>query len=415
MVIRMTTLVCIISAQHVPNLLTVKAIRPDHLFLIITEKMKDNVPRFLNALAAGGLDYSQKFTPIEIQKEHSFDEIISSLKAEYAKDPDRQWVLNITGGTKPMSIGAYMFARENGLRALYVVESDQSCAIDLSGGVSLSLDRLHVTTPEFLAGYGYEIRNPRKLEQMNRQARDLQDLGALLTAHYDDPDIFHFLARLQMMKGPIDDKESKWEKEGITLSQADHIFLKNAEVRRKIAQKFGLAENGSVITGHLDRKAVEFLTGKWLEFFVYGLLKPLEPAYVRCLQSGLSIGLPDAGKNNELDISFMTERSLCMVECKTGSQGHDPDGDQVIYKTEAIKEALGALRVRAFIATTSTNVIDKAGKIKQALANRSQMYGCPIIDGKTLKELAGMYLTGDPALNDKVIDQFNLKESITPA
>jgi hypothetical protein len=43
------------------------------------------------------------------------------------------------------------------------------------------------------------------------------------------------------------------------------------------------------------------------------------------------------------------------------------------------------------------------------------MYGCPIIDGKTLKELAGMYLAGDPVLNDKVIDQFNLKESITPA
>ncbi|MDD1702850.1 MAG: DUF1887 family protein, partial [Methanoregula sp.] len=159
--------------------------------------------------------------------------------------------------------------------------------------------------------------------------------------------------------------------------------------------------------------AAEFLTGRWLEYFVFGLLFPLQPASIRGLQNGLSIGLIDGGGENELDISFMTERSLCMVECKTGSQRHDPKGDAVLYKMEAVKAGLRALRVRAFLATTSPNIIDHAtGRIREALIIRSKTYDFTIINGDTLKELAGMYLSGDPSLNDRVIGLFKLNAPV---
>lgn len=412
----MTTLVCLVSDQHIPNLLTVKAIRPDYLVLVITDRMKKKLPLFLDALAAGGLDYYRKYSVTEIKKENSFDEIRMSLTAAHASDPDREWILNITGGTKPMSIGAYMFAREHGFRALYIVENDQQNAIDLTGGKALSLAGQHVTTAEFLAGYGYKILNPRALERQNQQARDLMGLSALLTAHHDDRDLSNCLGRLQGMKGNANgnawekEKYNQYDKKGLVLSRDDPVFLRNSVIRKEIAQKFGLSEERENLIGHLDKKAAEFLTGKWLEYFVFGLLSPLEPEYVRCLQSGLSFGHSGDGENNELDVSFMTERKLCMIECKTGSQGYDPKGDQVIYKTEAIKDGIRALRATAFIATTSTNIFDDTGKVRQALANRSDAYECKIFDGKTLKELARMYLKKDPSLNERVIEQFNLKK-----
>ena len=411
--IPVTTLVCLVSAQHVPNLLTAKTIRPDRLVLVVTGGMMKNTPWFLKALAAGGLDYSKSHSIVEIQKENSVDEITRSLNAAYTQRDDDEWIINITGGTKPMSIGAYTFAQENGLRALYIVERDQHNAIDLSGGDSISLEGQHVTAAEFLAGYGYEIRNANDLKRLNQRAFKGQDLGALLTEYHRDSDIRDCLGAIQVMKDEKEKKNKKaWLREGLIITPDYPVSIRNDEVRGRIARAFGLVESGTLLTGHFERPAVEFLTGRWLEYFIYGLLLPLVPASVRCLQIGLTTGKPGPGESNEFDVSFMTERSLCMVECKTGSQKHDAKGDAVLYKMEAIKAGLGALRVKMFLATTSPNVIDpRTGDTREALTNRSRSYGCTIIHGKTLKDLAIMYRAKDPALNDVVIDVFQLKNT----
>lgn len=410
----MTTLVCLISDQHVPNLLTVKALRPDRLVLVVTDRMKKNAPWFLSALAKGGWDYSGKYEIAKIEKENSVEETREVLATLYSRRTEDTWILNITGGTKPMSIGAYQFARENGLKALYIVERDQQNAIDLLGGDPVILGGLHVTAAEFLAGYGYGIRNPDALDRLNRQACELQKLGAIITAHHDDQDLHECLGKLQELKVNAEKTgRKKWLREGLFLTEDDPVVLKNDELREHIAGAFGLSGKGAILTGHLERPAAEFLTGRWLEYFVFGLLFPLQPASIRGLQNGLSIGLIDGGGENELDISFMTERSLCMVECKTGSQRHDPKGDAVLYKMEAVKAGLRALRVRAFLATTSPNIIDHAtGRIREALIIRSKTYDFTIINGDTLKELAGMYLSGDPSLNDRVIGLFKLNAPV---
>jgi len=47
--------------------------------------------------------------------------------------------VNLTGGTKPMCIGAYEFAKEKHLRTLYVQEGNQREAKDLLGDSSVDL------------------------------------------------------------------------------------------------------------------------------------------------------------------------------------------------------------------------------------------------------------------------------------
>jgi hypothetical protein len=99
-----------------------------------------------------------------------------------------------------------------------------------------------------------------------------------------------------------------------------------------------------------------------------------------------------------------------MVECKTGSQRHDVKGNDVLYKMEAIKAGLGALRVRAFLATTSPNIIDPdTGTTREALVNRSRLYDFTIINGETLKEWAALFREKDPSLPGRVAETFRLK------
>lgn len=350
----MKTLVCLISAQHIPNLLTVKAVKPDNLILLVTKGMKRNASWFLNALSAGGMDFTKKHDVIEIEKENSVDAVTSSLQHAYRTQPGDEWIINVTGGTKPMSIGAYGFAKEKGLKALYIVERDQDKAIDLSGGTPVALNHHYISTAEFLAGYGLDIRNAKDLDKQNTLAWTWQGLAAMLTEHHKDADIQEFLGTLQNLKETKKLKSRRaWEKEGLFLTGEEQLWVRNDAIRARICQQFHVKESGTILTGHLERPAVEFLTGKWLEYFVYGLLVPFISYSLECLQVGLTAGQPGPGESNEFDVSFMAEQSLCIVECKTGAQKQDSKGDAVLYKMEAIKAGLGAIRVKAFLATTS--------------------------------------------------------------
>jgi hypothetical protein len=407
----MKNLVCLVTAQHVPNLLTVRAVNPDHLVLVETPGMRirNGATRFLNALSIGGTDYASRHEIVEVREENSVDATFRALQTSFSRNPNDEWIINVTGGTKPMSIGAYGFAKSKGLKALYIVEKDQHRAIDLSGGEPVVLNHL-VSTAEFLAGYGFDLLNPSDLARHDERARRWLGLAALLTENYEDASLRKCLGALQDLKDMKIKKSKKaWERGGLTLAGKDNIILNNENIRAGISRQFGLKENGAVITGHLDRPAVEFLTGKWLEVFVRGLLSPFEGTVIWDLHAGVTAGQSGPGKSNEFDVSFMRNQSLCIVECKTGEQKQDRKGDAMLYKIEAIKAGLGASRVDAFLATTSPNIIDPGtGDTREALKNRSSLYNCSIIRGAALREMAKLYLANDPELTGKVEEAFKL-------
>ncbi|MGZ3302304.1 MAG: hypothetical protein ACXWPK_15690 [Isosphaeraceae bacterium] len=55
----MRTLLCLLSDQHVPNLLSVHHFQPDRLVLVESQQMQERKvgDHFLQALALGGLNY----------------------------------------------------------------------------------------------------------------------------------------------------------------------------------------------------------------------------------------------------------------------------------------------------------------------------------------------------------------------
>ena len=345
-----------------------------------------------------------------MREENSIDAINNGLQNAFKKHPNDEWIINLTGGTKPMSIGAYEFSKNKGLKTLYIAEGNQHEAIDLLGGPSVPIDH-KLSTAEFLAGYGFDVLNSGSLAKSEEGARQLIDIASLLAKHNEDPDLRGFLGRLQDFKeAKIKLDKRDWEKNGFVLSEEDDVFLNDEVLRTKIASKFGLCAIGSKLTGRLDRHAAEFLTGKWLEVFIWSLLLSFVDKGIWDHHLGVSAGGKGAGENNDLDISFMRNQSLCIVECKTGGQEHDPEADGVLYKIEAVKSGPRALRVETYLATTSDNIKDNSnGGIKEKLLRRSKIYGCNIIPGWRIKDLAELYLSNDPRLSLEVAGAFGLK------
>ena len=77
-----------------------------------------------------------------------------------------------------------------------------------------------------------------------------------------------------------------------------------------------------------------------------------------------------------------------MIDCKSGSQAHDPGGD-VLYKIEAVIRQFRALRVQSWLATTSANVLDpQTGSAKANIATRANIYGCHLILHDQIVKLA---------------------------
>jgi len=408
----MKIMVCLISGQHVPNLLSIQSVRPDLLVLVVTSGMKGKDSQLLKALEVGGLDYSPKKVIIDLAKgdEQSSYIIYKKLNELYGKCPKDEWMVNLTGGTKPMSIGAYEFSKSRGLKTLYIAEGDQSQATDLLGGPFTPL-KYNVTTAEFLAGYGFDILNASSLARTEARAKSCTELAAHLALHNEDPDLRGLLGRLQCLKeGQIKLDAKEWKRNGLLISEEDDVFLKNDALRDRIASQFGLSTSGLKFIGELERHAVEFLTGKWLEVFIWSLLLPFVGRDIWDLHLGVLAGNSGPGENNDLDVSFMKNQSLCIVECKTGGQEHDPEANDVLYKIEAIKSGPKALRVDTYLATTSDNIKDpQTGGIREKLFGRSKIYGCSIIPGWRIKELADLCISNDPRLTFEVANAFGIK------
>jgi hypothetical protein len=411
----MKIMVCLISGQHVPNLLSIRSEIPvpDWLVLIVTPLMmaKDKHNQLLNALAAGGLDYRTRHEIKDLVKEDSIAETYNLLKKIHKEHLKDEMVVNLTGGTKPMCIGAYEFSKEKNLRTLYVPEGNQHEAIDLLRGSTVDLKH-RLSTAEFLEGYGFSVLNPAELKRSRERAENLVDLAALLTANSEDHGIREMLGKIQelMVKKKENDRRG-WNREGLVLSEDSNMYLDNEALRSKIAEKLGLETTCSLFLGSLEKHKVEFLAGKWLEVFVWGMLNPfMGDETIWDLNQGVRVGKIFPGEDNDLDVAFMMNQSLCIVECKTGGQEHDPAGKDVLYKIEAIKSGLRALRVKTYLAATSDNVIDpRTGGIKDALLRRADIYECKIIAGEILRELAELYFLKSPKLAERAAEEFEIR------
>ncbi|MDD4268942.1 MAG: DUF1887 family CARF protein [Pirellulales bacterium] len=388
----MRVLLCLLSAQHVPNLLSVHHYQPDRLVLIESHGMqkKRAAANLLAALKLGGLDYANQpggershVEPLE--NEDDLEAIRRALRQAYARYPGAEWLVNVTGATKPMSIATYDFF--NGLirrgvlsgQLLYTNMSQPERIIDLENHSAVTCTH-RLSIKQFLAGYGFESRKAdRKLAEAEARARSWWECSRAIAQRQGTEPV---LALSDEERGRARSRRGFDLKPG-------HVHPTCVPVLKPFADCFSLQIKNGELCGKIDKYAGDYLTGGWLEAFLWGVLdRQAGDLGIWDVRLGMDIGRVGDATGNDFDVSFMRANGLCMIECKSGSQAHDPQGD-VLYRIEAVIRQFRALRVQSWLATTSANLLDRqTGDVKTHIATRANIYGCHLILHDQIVKLA---------------------------
>ncbi|MCY2963925.1 MAG: DUF1887 family CARF protein [Planctomycetota bacterium] len=388
----MNILLCLISDQHVPNLLSVHALRPDRIVLLVSQRMSRRGTDFLEALRQGGLDYLASHDVVGLESEDSFPPVRKALQQAYALHPTAQWSVNLTGGTKPMSIAAHEFFKALGGNLLYTSLSQPNQLLNLSRDERIECTH-RLTITEFLAGYGYL---PRKASQDiaddESRARRWWQAARSMALHSQDLQVLNFdpgaTVPPESRNSERDKARKKARDKGLSLPSAVYRPA-HPDLAVDLAAAFELTPTASgEWIGKIDKYGVDFLLGRWLEVFLWGLLdRHGSTLNLDDVRLGFAASHGDAQTFNDFDISFMHRQGLCLLECKTGEQEHDTSFD-ILYKLEAILSGIRALRTRSWLAVTTRRIYGPDGQLKPHIADRTALYNCTIIGPDAIAELA---------------------------
>jgi len=324
-----------VSAQPIPNVLPVLDDVRKYLagsvsvLLCVSAKMEKQAGWIKDFLSDKGVEVDRWSTRVPENDWRElrgyFDEVARSVVDNARAE---EIIVNLTGGTKLMSFAIYsaFFARRDKAKVDFIYvdtpsKSSPKCLSVISGDShKFSKDLLRVE--DFLELYGKKVTNREEnlrpkidgedrafLDDMQNLAQKIPNLNRLLT-------------------GWSQNEEWRLPRECLD------VFRTHRRIRR----------NATGFFRPLDEQ--KFLTGGWLEHYVYDILK--QRSDVQDVATGIKYAT-EQGVENEADVMFVSRNRLFVVECKTGSfvAGHNKTGIKTIttglaYKSKDIVSELGS-------------------------------------------------------------------------
>lgn len=376
----MKKLLCLLSDQPIANLLSVHQFKPDFLVLLETPGMrrKNCAENFIAALIAGGLDYSQRVQRLTLLEEDSIPAMRECLSALPVAAED-DWIVNLTGGTKTMSMGAYSFfhsvpfksAMEPQLIYMNAAKPDSFSLLDSAQSVPCSYT---FNIDEFLAAYGFSaVENPIEPEKQ-KLIDNLWECSRLIAAK---------LPLGKILDGNMEVIQQR-RKEGAAMKKN---FLISA-LRESVFPFFNSSGRP------LDNQEWGFLFGEWMEVFFAGLmLKNAGALQISDVRIGLQIVSNSSTASTEFDVAFMRKNALHVIECKCGTIANVTPNEHM-DRLAARARQFRALRVKAFFASNSPMIQDRDGAHTELMRERASLYDIVLILLDEIHKLAQN--TGSP-------------------
>ncbi len=356
--------VCLVSEHTIPNILGIFHFNPDELLFITTEDMekKEKVSSILKTLNRLGRKYDERFSKITIQEDSILDCHRKIEKWIEGKE-DADFIVNLTCGTKVMSIAAYEYFKDYSSKMIYIPIPKNEFISPFpkkSPGRSTALD-LRLNVVQYLTAYGLDIVNEAKLNRYRNEASGRRELSNWLVKHYIR--IKNFLVWLGgNLRDHRDDKEYYLEGQ----------FSGATELEVELMEKLGFSRKDDNISIKLNRSNLRYLTGGWLEEYCFNEMAELTGKGIDDVVLNLKLRKGE----NEFDVMFTKDNALYFVECKSLDQETDKKAD-ILYKIGALQKEFG-LRINSFLVTTSPHIL-KDGQIKFSLRSRAEQFRTKIV------------------------------------
>lgn len=376
----MATMVSLVSEQTVPNILAIWQFEPEKLLFVSTEEMQRK-EKVLDILAAAN---RRMMNPYELGEnaesivvlEDSLSQGLRTLEKWIQGKEDEDFIVNLTGGTKLMSIAVFEFFKNYESKMIYIPinKNEYITPFPIRSPKPPKPLKDRLTVDEYLCAYGLVMVNPDKVLRCIESANRLKKDTVWITDHY--PALADLMACLgRELRDKRNKKSFPCVMEYSVQNHEESAFLKRFQFRKE----------GNTYSKTLTKNEIGYFTGGWLEDYCY-----------HCVAELLNKGVDDAvlninirntlGRENEFDVIFTADNALYTIECKSLEQYHDKKFD-VLYKIGALQNEFG-LRAQSFLVTTSSQIMDEStGQIKPHIQERANQFRTQIIDPEHLMDL----------------------------
>lgn len=372
--------VCLISAQAAPNLLPIldSEFKPKKAIFLVSKTMKQRAEYLAKTFEKLNVKVKLK----NISDEFNFglmEEEIFKLVEEYENE---SIALNVTGGTKLMSIAA-----ENAFSALgkpiFYIDTDSNHILFISKNEEQKwLPNLEMKAKNkidiYLSAYGSTVLSTQNPIEREKYLPAIEPF----IKNYDNYTQVIPLLNLHTTLSQSNGYKSEYTKDNKKIGKLDELLLG--------LDYQGLLNYDGQTIDFKNREIKTFLNGGWLEDYTYFQLK--EIANIEDIACGADVANPkfklgkneysseNKGNKNEFDIVFMAKNKLHIIECKT--QLMDKNGgikaDDILYKLETLKDYGGLMTKKCLVSYF---------EVPEQVKNRANFLNIEIIQGKDLQRL----------------------------
>lgn len=311
----MKTIVNIVSAQTTPNYLFVQTMyeEQDVVVWLVTKKMEFAMQYLRNALP------NVLHEEIIIENEDNFKEIKDSLNGKFQSDAS--YYVNLTGGTKILSLSVYEYFKENHKQTnFYYISIDKKNTI-------VNID----TQEEIPIKYRINVNEYFTLYGLSKEEKDEKAVPYLL---FENAKYMYSLLESGIYQRKeittLREKRYKDKLKPISIDDLEDASIKDFIISNKFPTKD---------EGKISKYDVKYIIGEWLEDLIFYITKDKEKP--DSILKGIHIYKDSQSKSNqELDVVYTKDNEFFIRECKTGFE-RESMFNEIVYKATAIKTLFG--------------------------------------------------------------------------
>lgn len=348
--------VCLVSAQAAANLLPAldPQLKPDRVVLVVSGQMRKRAENLSAVMLETGIRVEQ----CALTDEHDYARTESDLLELADRLAGEEILLNITGGTKLMSVAAQSVAHAADWRMFYVdADTDRISWLGKDAPPSRQIGE-QLRLRHYLQSYGFSLPQPPARAGMTARQQALtntllRQIGSLEQA----------LSQLNWLSQIAEDKRGLSVQ--MTPQQADSRSLEALLRHFEEAGSLGVEFDTIRFPSETERA---FVKGGWLEQHVMQCIHQLTgEAGIRDKAANLRVQDAD-GVESELDVAFLAHNRLFVIECKTArmDKPESPKANDTLFKLAENTRRVGGLSSRGMLVSYRA-LRDSERKLARAL------------------------------------------------
>lgn len=339
--------ICLVSQQAAANLLPAldPTLKPAKIVLVVTAKMQRQAAHLTAVLKENAIQAEL----LQLSNEQDFHQTENELIELAARLEEHTVTLNITGGTKLMSVAAQSVAQASGWRMFYVdADTDRAIWLGQDKTPPHPLQE-QLKLRHYLRSYGFELTSkPNRSQASAAQQLLTQTLVEQVGSLEASISVLNALAQDAENRRSLGVPMNDWQRDSRSLD----VLLRYFEDAAALSVQGDRIQFASEATR-------DFVKGGWLELHaIQAVHQVTGPLGIRDKAMGLEVQDVTTQTRNELDIAFMARNRLFVMECKTaridrpqgqGDRTAPPKANDTLFKLAENCRRIGGLGTRGML------------------------------------------------------------------